>query len=139
MKKGVYEARQQYRKFRTEEKDWSPKMTLLGIRVLFWKLECNMACGAKVHQRYHARLNKKALLQNVAIPDTNAGIVTNLKEAMSQWRKYSKVEAAEDRKTFLQKKATSIVEEKNTKMENIMKQLRRREPQKRSAIVRGKL
>jgi hypothetical protein len=49
------------------------------------------------------KAKEKALLQNVAIPDTNAGIVTKLKQAMSQWRKYSKVEAAEDRKTFLQK------------------------------------
>jgi hypothetical protein len=83
-------------------------MTLLGIRVLFWKLECNREYGAKVQRRYHARLSKKSLLQNVAIPDTNAGIVTNLKEAMSQWRKYSKAEAAEDRKAFLQNKATAI-------------------------------
>jgi hypothetical protein len=62
-------------------------------------------------------------LQTVAIPDTNAGIVTNLKQAVSQWRKYSKAEAAEDRKTLLQKKATEIVEEKNKTMEKIMKQL----------------
>jgi hypothetical protein len=33
--KGVYESQQQCRKFRTGEKDWSPKTTLLGIRVLF--------------------------------------------------------------------------------------------------------
>jgi protein involved in sex pheromone biosynthesis len=46
-KKEVYEAQQKCRKFRTEEKDWSPKTTLLGIRVLFWKLACNRACGAK--------------------------------------------------------------------------------------------
>jgi hypothetical protein len=52
-------------------------------------------------------------LQNVAIHDTNAGKVTKLKQAMSQWSKYSKAEAAEDRKTFLQKKATAIAEEKN--------------------------
>jgi hypothetical protein len=58
-------------------------------------------------------------LQNVAIPDTNAGIVTKLKHAVSQWRKYSKAEAAEDRQTFLQKKATEIAEEKNTTMEKI--------------------
>jgi hypothetical protein len=83
-----------------------------------------MAYGAKFQRRYHARLRKKALLQTVAIPDTNAGIVTNLKQAMSQWRKYSKAEAAEDRKTFLQLKATAIAEEKNTTMEKIMKQLR---------------
>jgi hypothetical protein len=51
-------------------------------------------------------LRKKALLQTVAIPDDNAGIVTKLKQAMSQWRKYSKAEAAEDRKTFFHKKAT---------------------------------
>jgi hypothetical protein len=64
-------------------------------------LACNRAYGGKVQRRYHARLRKKSLLQNVAITDTNAGIVTNLKQAMSQWRKYSKAEAAEDRKTFL--------------------------------------
>jgi hypothetical protein len=53
---------------------------------------------------------------------------------MSKWRKYSKVEAEEDRKTFLQKKktATAISEDKNTTMENITKQLRLREDQKRS-------
>jgi hypothetical protein len=72
-------------------------------------------------------LRKRALLQTVAIPDTNAGIVTKLKQAMSQWKKYSKVEAAEDRKTFLQKKATAIAEEKNTTMKKITKQLRQRE------------
>jgi hypothetical protein len=124
-------------------KDWSPKTTLLGIIVLLWKLACNRAYGAKVQQRYHARLRKKAILQTVAIPDTNAEIVTNLKQALSQWSKYSKVEAAEDRKTFLQKKATSIAEYKNTTMEKIMKQLRLKESQKRSAtqikMVRGKL
>jgi hypothetical protein len=76
-------------------------MTLLGIRVLFWKLACNRAYGAKVQRRYHARLRKKALLQTVAIPDTNAGIVTKLKQDMSQWRKYSKARADEDRKTLL--------------------------------------
>jgi hypothetical protein len=43
---------------------------------------------------------------------------------MSKWRKYSKVEAEEDRKTFLQKKATAIAEEKNRTMEKIMKQFR---------------
>jgi hypothetical protein len=48
-----------------------------------------------------------------------------------------------DRKTFLQKKAKAITEEKNTTMEKITKQLRLREDQKRYAtqikIVRGKL
>jgi hypothetical protein len=64
---------------------------------------------------------------------------------MSKWSKYSKAEAEEDRKTFLQKKATAteISEEKNTTMENIMNQLRLREAQKLSAnqikMVRGKL
>jgi hypothetical protein len=89
-KKGVYEAQQQCRKFHAGEKEWSPKMTLLGIRFLFWKLACNRAYGAKVQRWYHARLRKKALLHTVAIPDTNAGIVTKLKQAMSQWMKYSK-------------------------------------------------
>jgi hypothetical protein len=84
-------------------------------------LACNRAYGTKVQRRYHARLRKKAILQDVAIPDTNAGIVTKLKRAMSQWRKYSRAEAAEDRKTFLQKKATAIAEEKNTTMEKIIK------------------
>jgi hypothetical protein len=69
-------------------------------------------------------------MQNVAIPDTNAGIVTKLKHAMSRWMKYIKAEAAEDRNTFLKKKATSIAEEMNTTMEKIMKQLRLRESQK---------
>jgi type III secretory pathway component EscR len=82
-------------------------------------------------------------LQTVEITDTNAGIVSNLKEAMSKWRKYSKAEIEEDRNTFFQKKATAIAEEKNTTMENSMKQLRLREAQKRSAtqikMVRGKL
>jgi hypothetical protein len=50
-KKGIYEAQQQCRKFRTGEKDWSPNTTLLGIRVLFWKLACNRAYGAKVQRR----------------------------------------------------------------------------------------
>jgi hypothetical protein len=125
------------------DKDWSPKTTLLGIRVLFWKLACNRAYRAKIQRRYHARLRKKALLQNVAISDTNAGIVTKLKQAMSQWRKYRKAEAAEGRKTFLQKKVTAITEEKNTKMEKIMNHIRLRDSQKRSAtqikMVRGKL
>jgi hypothetical protein len=130
LKKGVYEAQQKCRKFHTGGKYWSPKTALLGIRVLFWKLTFNGAYGAKVQRRYHARLKRKALLQTVEIPDTNAGIVTKLKQAMSQWRKYSKAKAAEYRKTFLQKKATAIVEEKNKKMENITKQLRLRESQK---------
>jgi hypothetical protein len=82
-------------------------------------------------------------LQNVAIPDTNAGIVTKLKHDMSQWRKYSKAEADEDRNTALQKKSTVIAEEKNTTMEKIMKQLILRESQKISAtqikMVWGKL
>jgi hypothetical protein len=58
---------------------------------------------------------------------------------------YSKAEAEaeEDIKTFLQKKATVIAEERNTRMEKITKQLRLREDQKRSAtqikIVQGKL
>jgi hypothetical protein len=59
-------------------KDWSPKTTIMGIRVLFCKLLCNRAYGTKVQRRYHARLRKKALLQNVKIPDTTAGIVTKL-------------------------------------------------------------
>jgi hypothetical protein len=96
-------------------------------------LACNRAYVAKVQRRYYARLRKKALLQTVAIPDTNAGIVTKLNQAMSQWRKYSRAEAAEDRKTLLQKKVTAIAEYKNTTMEKIMKQLRLRESQKRSA------
>jgi hypothetical protein len=61
--------------------------------------------------------------------DTTSGIVTKLKEAMSKWRKYSKSEAEEDRKTFLQKKATTIAEENNTTMEKITNQLRLREDQ----------
>jgi hypothetical protein len=112
MKKGFYEVQQQCKKCRTGEKYWSPKTTLLGIRVLFWKLVCNRAYGAKVQRRYHARLRQKSLLQNVAIPDTNSGIVTKLKQAMSQWRKYSKAEAAKDRKTLFQNKATAIAEYK---------------------------
>jgi hypothetical protein len=79
-------------------------------------LACNREYGAKVQRRYRARLRKKALLQNGAIPDTNAVIVTKLKQDMPQWRKYSKAEAAEDRKTLFQKKATAITEEKNTTM-----------------------
>jgi hypothetical protein len=142
-KKGVYEAQQQCRKFRAGCKYWSPNTTLLGIRVLFWKLACNRAYGAKVQRRYHARLRKKALLQTVEIPDTNAGIVSKLKEAMYQWGKYSKAKAAEDRKKLLQNKATEIAEDKNTTMENILKQLRLRESQKLSAtqikMVQGKL
>jgi hypothetical protein len=106
-------------------------------------LTCNRTYGAKVQRWYHASLRKKALLQNVEITDTNKGIVTKLKEAMSQWRKYSKYESAQDRKTFLQKKEIAITEEKNTTMEKIMKQLRLRESQKLSAtqnkMVRGKL
>jgi L-lactate utilization protein LutC len=74
--------------------------------------------------------NENALLQNVEIPDTNAGKVTKLKHAMYQWSKYSKAESAEDRKTFLKKKATEIAEEKNTTMEKIMKQLILRKSQK---------
>jgi hypothetical protein len=144
-KKGVYEAQQQCRKVRTGKKDWSPKTTILGIRVLFWKLACNRAYRAKVQRRYHARPRKKALLQNVKFPDTIAGIVTKPKEAMSNWSKYSKSEAEEDRKTSLQKKstATAIAEDKNTTMEKIVKQPRLIEDQKRSAtqikIVRVKL
>jgi hypothetical protein len=83
-------------------------------------MACNRAYGAKVQRWCYARIMKKALLQTVAIPDTNAGIVTKLKHAMSQWRKYSKAEAAEDRKTLLQNKATAITEDKNTTMEKIM-------------------
>jgi hypothetical protein len=37
-------------------------------------------------------------LKNVEIPDNNAGTVTKIKQSMSQWRKYSNAEAAEDRK-----------------------------------------
>jgi hypothetical protein len=110
-------------------------------------LAYNRAYGTKVQRWYHARLRKKALLKNVEIPDTSAGIVSKLKEDMSKWRKYSKAEAEaeaeEDIKIFLQKKATTIAEEKNTTMEKIMKQLRLKEAQKRSAtqikMVTGKL
>jgi hypothetical protein len=122
--KGVYETQHQCRKFRTGEKYWTQKTTILGVRVIFWKLPCNRAYGSKVRRRYHARLRTKALLQNVIILDTTAGIVTKLKEAMAKWRKYSKAEAEEDRKTLLQKKTTAIAEEKNTTMEKITKQLR---------------
>jgi type III secretory pathway component EscR len=46
----------------------------------------------------------KALLQNVIIPDSTAGIVEKLKEEiMMKWRHYRKAESEEDRKTFLQK------------------------------------
>jgi hypothetical protein len=89
------------------------------------------------------KATKKTILQNAEIPDTNAGIVTKLKEAISKWNKYSKAEAEQNRKTFLQKKATAITEKKNITMENITKQLRLREDQKRSAtqikMVCGKL
>jgi hypothetical protein len=91
-----------------------------------WKLACNRAYGSKVQ-------SCKTKEKGTAIPDTNAGILKKLKEAMSKWRKYSKAEAAEDRKTLLQKKSTAIAEEKNTTMENIMKHLRLRESQKLSA------
>jgi hypothetical protein len=94
-------------------------------------LEAGMQQGIRGQgSKYHARLRRKALLQNVVIPDTNAEIVTKIKQAMSQWGKYSKAEAAEHRKTFVQKKTTAIAEEKNTTMEKIMKQLRLRESQK---------
>jgi hypothetical protein len=139
----LYKAQQKCRKFHTGEKDWKPRTTILGVRGLFWKLACNRAYGAWVQIRYHASLRTKALLHNVIISDTNAGIVSKLKEAMAKWRQYSKAEAEEDRKTFFQKKATAIAEEKNTTMEKIMKQLRLIEDQKQSAskikIVRGKL
>jgi hypothetical protein len=62
-------------------------------------LACNRVYGAKVQRKYDAIIRKQERLQNVAISDTNAGIVTRLKEAMSQWSKYSKAEADEDRKT----------------------------------------
>jgi hypothetical protein len=93
-------------------------------------LACNRAYRAKVQRRYHAKLRKKALLQTFEIPDTSAGIFSKLKEAMSKWRKYSKVEAEEDRKTLLQTKSTAIADEKNTTMEKIMKQIRLREARK---------
>jgi hypothetical protein len=91
-------------------KNWSPKTTILGVRLLFCKLACNQAYGAKVQRRYHTRLRTKALLQNVIITDTAAGIVTKHSEAMSKWRQYSKAEAEEDRKTFLQKNKMAIAE-----------------------------
>jgi hypothetical protein len=69
---------------------------LLVIRVLFCTLECNREYGAKVQRRYHARLRKKSLWQTIEIPDTNAGIVSKLKEAMSKCREYNKVETEED-------------------------------------------
>jgi replicative DNA helicase len=47
-KKGFYEAQQQCRKFCAGEKDGSPETTLLGIRVLLWKLACNRAYGDNV-------------------------------------------------------------------------------------------
>jgi transcriptional regulator len=71
-------------------------------------LAFNRAFGAKVQRLYHERLKKKAPSQNVKIPDTTVGIVTKLKEAMSKWIKYSKAEAEEDRKIFLQKKKTAM-------------------------------
>jgi hypothetical protein len=118
----------------TGEKDWTPNTTtLLGVRVLVWKLACTRAYGAKVQIRYHARIRTKALLQNVIIPDSTAGIVIKLKNAMKKWKQYSKSEEAEDTNTFLQKKAKTIAEEKNTMMEKITKQLRLREDKKRSA------
>jgi formate dehydrogenase maturation protein FdhE len=62
---------------------------------------------------------------------------------MVKCMQYSKAEEEEERKKFLQKKLTSIAEEKSTTMKKIMNQLRLRESQKRSAtqikIVRGKL
>jgi hypothetical protein len=60
-------------------KDWTPNTTILGVRVIFWKLACNRAHGAKVQIRYHKRLMTNALLQNGIVPDTTAGIVTKLK------------------------------------------------------------
>jgi hypothetical protein len=83
-KKVVYEAPQQCRKFRTGEKDWSQKTTILGVRELFWKLACNRPYRAEVQIQYNARLMTKSLLQNVIIPDTTAGIVTKLEEAMNK-------------------------------------------------------
>jgi hypothetical protein len=88
----------------TGEKEWTPKTTILGVRVFFWKLACNRAYGVKVQRGYHARIRKKSLLQNIAVPDSSAGIVKKLKDAMEKWKKYSKSEAEEDRKTFFQKK-----------------------------------
>jgi hypothetical protein len=61
-KKGVCEAQQQCRKFCIGEKDRTQKTTILGVRVLFWKLACNRSYGVKVQRRYHARLRTKALL-----------------------------------------------------------------------------
>jgi hypothetical protein len=90
---------------------------------------------------YHARPSSHARLCMLFL--INAGIVSKLKEAMSKWRKYSKADTEEERKTFLQNKSTTIAEEKNTTMEKIMKQLRLRDAKKRSAsqikMVRGKL
>jgi predicted transcriptional regulator len=104
----------------------------LGVRVLFWKLACNRAYGDNVQRWYHARKRTKALLQNLIITCSTAAIVEKFKEEMAKWKHYSKAETKEDRKTFLQKKATAIAEEKNKMMEKILKQLRLRDGQKRS-------
>jgi hypothetical protein len=49
-KKGVDEEQQQCRKLCTGNVDWTPKTTLLGLRVQFWKLPCNRAHGVKVQR-----------------------------------------------------------------------------------------
>jgi hypothetical protein len=107
--KGVYQAQQQCRKFRTGKKLVTKNHNTGSQSTI---LKVSMQLGIR-GQGYYM--------------DTTVGIVTKLKEAMARWRQYSKVEAEEDRKTFLQNEATAIAEEKNTTMQKTMKQLPLRE------------
>jgi hypothetical protein len=59
-KKGVYEAQQECRKFRTGEKDWTPKTTLLEIRVLFLLNSRSPRCASQQTYRHSSVQNSRS-------------------------------------------------------------------------------
>jgi hypothetical protein len=93
MEKGSIRSTATMQEILYRRKDCTSNTTLLGVRVLFWKLACSQAYWAKVQRWYHARIRTKALLHNFIIPDSTAGIVAKLNEAMAKWKQYIKSEA----------------------------------------------
>jgi hypothetical protein len=77
---GIEATQKTCRKLYTEGVDWSPQVTLLRYRVLFWKLACKRAHLARVQRRHHTRVKTKAKLQGIHAPAVVIDIIKQLKQ-----------------------------------------------------------
>jgi homoserine acetyltransferase len=113
--------------------DWTPKTTLLGLRVQFWKLSCNRAHGFKVQRQYLARIQKKKYYRTHQFLIVHRALLINIRRRLQSGGSIAGRKQRRQERHFWRRRQQQLQRRKTQIWEKIVKQLRLREDQKRSA------